>query len=142
MSFGSAWTSCSRTSAAFSNFDFLKYSAAESFSLRASTEAMRDLFYPCCTVLSPSATRFFGVGPRRSGDDSSSPPPARGLRRAMPVAPRGERRQPGRRRLRLLPCLLAQRVQLGAGQLAVVAWAQALDTDTAVVRAVQLEHRR
>src|SRR6267143_4753309 len=143
MSFGSASTSCSSTSAAFSNFDFFRYSAAESLSLRASTKAMRDLFYPCCTVLSRSVPRRAGVGPRRSGHDSSSPPlPARGLRRAVPVAPGGERRQTRRRRLRLLACLVAQRVQLSARQLAVVAGPQALDPDPAVVGAMQLEDRR
>src|SRR5712664_988357 len=143
MSFGSAWTSCSRTSAAFSNFDFLRYSAAESLSLRESAEAMRTLFYPCCTVLSHSPPRPSRVGARRSGHDSSSPPlPARGRRWAVPVAPGGERRQPGGRRLRLLACLLAQRVHLGGRQLAVIAGPQALHPDTAVVGAVQLQDRR
>src|SRR5207245_2662707 len=94
-----------------SNFDFLRYSAAESFSLRASMAslAMRDLFYPCCTILSRSAPLSPRVGARPGKGDSSSPAPAQRRRRTVSVAPRGKRHPPRGPRMRLLPRRLAQR---------------------------------
>src|SRR5207245_5416914 len=126
-----------------SNFDFLRYSAAESFSLRASMAslAMRDLFYPCCTILSRSAPLSPRVGVRPGKGDSSSPAPAQRRRRTVSVAPRGKRHRPRGARMRLLPRLLAQRVQLRAAQLAVVARPPPFHADAAVVRAARLEHR-
>src|SRR3954468_20587120 len=135
MSFGSAAISCSRTPAAFSNLNFLRWSATSSLSLRTSTWGF--LAIGTFFILTSRALSRFALDVRACARLLPAPAaarPAARRRRSMTVTP-GRQRDPLRplARFRLLARLFLEVLDFGAGQLAHFPRAHAGDVDAAVV---------
>src|SRR5882672_12945200 len=142
MSFGSAATSCSSTSAAFSHLDLLRCSATSSFSFRTSTWGALAIRVFVTLVAGPCLAGAAGAN-ERSAALTAPPRPAARRGRTVAVAPRGKRHRPRTLgRLGLLPRLRPQQLHFGAGQLAQLPGAHPGDADTAVIGPMQLLHRR
>src|SRR4051812_3393029 len=132
MSFGSAAISCSRTPAAFSNLDFLRWSATSSLSLRTSTWGFLAIRMFLSLLPGHCLARRSMCGLVRLFPAAAAARPAAGSGRPMAVTPGRERHAlRAVARLRLLPCLLLEVLDLGAGQLAHFARAHAGDADAA-----------
>src|SRR5512140_77973 len=148
MSFGSAAISCSRTEAAFSNLDFLRWSATSSLSLRTSTWgffAIGIYFYPYFpgSVSRGHACRIRCARLCASLAAAATAQPAAGGGRPMTVTPRRQRYAlRAVARLGLLPGLLLEVLDLGARELAHFPGAHARHVDAAVVGPIELLHRR